>query len=137
MESISIRHLNETDYDNILVGWWKEWGWESPSKDFLPMNGRGGAIAFDGDVPICAGFLYLTNSKASWIDWIISSKTYTDREKRKYAISLLISTLTGLSKDMGNKYAYALIKHDNLIKTYQSLGYIKGESYQSEMIKIL
>lgn len=101
------------------------------------MDGRGGAIAFDGDVPICAGFLYLTNSKASWIDWIISSKTYTDREKRKFALNLLISTLTDLSKDMGNKYAYALIKHDNLIKTYQSLGYIKGDSYQSEMIKIL
>lgn len=137
MESISIRYLNETDYDTILVGWWKEWGWESPSRDFLPMDGKGGVIAFDGDVPICAGFLYLTNSKASWIDWIISSKTYTDREKRKFAINLLISTLTDLSKDMGNKYAYALIKHDNLIKTYQSLGYIKGESYQSEMIKIL
>jgi hypothetical protein len=137
MESISIRHLNETDYDTILVGWWKEWGWESPSKDFLPMDGRGGAIAFDGDVPICAGFLYLSNSKVSWIDWIISSKTYTDREKRKFALNLLISTLTDLSKDMGNKYAYALIKHDNLIKTYQSLGYIKGDSYQSEMIKIL
>ena len=137
MESINIRLLNDTDYDNILVGWWKEWGWEAPPKDFLPNDGAGGMIVFDDDTPICAGFLYMTNSKASWIDWIISSKTYTDREKRKYAISLLISTLTGLSKDMGNKYAYALIKHDNLIKTYQSLGYIKGESYQSEMIKIL
>jgi len=137
MESINIRHLNETDYDDILVGWWKEWGWEAPARDFLPHNGQGGAIVFDGEVPICAGFLYLTNSKASWIDWIISSKTYTDREKRKFAISLLVEQLTKLSKDLGNKYAYALIKHQNLIKTYEELGYIKGESYQSEMIKIL
>lgn len=137
MESISIRHLNETDYDAILVGWWKEWGWEAPARDFLPNNAMGGAIVYDGDTPICAGFLYMTNSKASWIDWIISSKTYTDREKRKFAINLLIEQLTDLSKQLGNKYAYALIKHQNLIKTYESLGYVKGDSYQSEMIKIL
>jgi hypothetical protein len=137
MESINIRHLNDTDYDDILVGWWKQWGWEAPSRDFLPRDGSGGVIVFDGDIPICAGFLYITNSKASWIDWIISSKTYTDREKRKYAINLLIDQLTNLSKDLGNKYAYALIKHPNLIKTYEDLGYIKGDSYQSEMIKIL
>ena len=137
MESINIRLLNDTDYDNILVGWWKEWGWEAPPKDFLPNDGAGGMIVFDDDTPICAGFLYMTNSKASWIDWIISNKTYTDREKRKYAISSLLEQLTDLSKQVGNKYAYALIKHQNLIKTYESLGYIKGDSYQNEMIKAL
>jgi len=137
MESINIRLLTEEDYDAILVGWWKQWGWQAPPKDFLPNNGAGGMIVFDGDTPICAGFLYMTNSKASWIDWIISSKTYTDREKRKHAISSLLEQLTDLSKQMGNKYAYALIKHQNLIKTYESLGYTKGDSYQSEMIKVL
>lgn len=137
MESINIRHLNEFDYDTILIGWWKEWGWEAPAKDFLPNNGTGGAIVFDGDIPICAGFLYMTNSKASWIDWIISSKTYTEREKRREAIKILIESLTNLSKDLGNKYAYALIKNESLIKTYENLGYTKGDSYTSEMIKIL
>ena len=137
MESINIRHLNDQDYDAILTGWWKDWGWEAPSRDFLPNNGTGGAIVFDNDIPICAGFLYMTNSKASWIDWIISSKTYTEREKRREAIKILVESLTNLSKDLGNKYAYALIKHQNLIKTYEGLGYAKGDSYTSEMIKIL
>jgi len=137
MDSINIRLLTEEDYEAILVGWWKQWGWQAPPKDFLPNNGAGGMIVFDGDTPICAGFLYMTNSKVSWIDWIISSKTYTDREKRKYAISSLLEQLTELSKQMGNNYAYALIKHQNLIKTYESLGYTKGDSYQSEMIKVL
>lgn len=137
MDSINIRLLTEEDYEAILVGWWKQWGWQAPPKDFLPNNGAGGMIVFDGNTPICAGFLYMTNSKVSWIDWIISSKTYTDREKRKYAISSLLEQLTELSKQMGNNYAYALIKHQNLIKTYESLGYTKGDSYQSEMIKVL
>jgi hypothetical protein len=32
---------------------------------------------------------------------------------------------------------YALIKNQSLIKMYEELGYIKGDSYTSEMIKVL
>ena len=38
----NIRKLNSTDYDNILVEWWKDWGWDAPAKDFLPDDGEGG-----------------------------------------------------------------------------------------------
>ena len=36
----NIRKLNSTDYDSVLVGWWKDWGWELPAKDFLPDDGE-------------------------------------------------------------------------------------------------
>jgi hypothetical protein len=135
--ALFIRELNENDYNEILVGWWKDWGWEVPNKDFLPNDGKGGIIIYDNETPICAGFSYLTNSKVSWVDWIISNKKYTERLKRKEAINLLVSTLTEISKKSGSKYVYALIKNQSLISTYQELGYIKGDSYTSEMIKIL
>lgn len=132
-----VRKLNDTDYDNILLGWWKDWNWEAPLKDFLPDNGEGGIIVFDEETPICAGFMYVTNSKAVWIDWIISNKEYRVKPKRKEAITLLIDTLGIVSKNLGGKYAYALIKHKGLIDTYKELGYIKGDVYINEMIKIL
>ncbi len=31
-----IRKLNSTDYEEILVEWWNDWGWDPPAKDFLP-----------------------------------------------------------------------------------------------------
>jgi len=132
---LTIRQLNENDYQETLVNWWKDWGWTAPERDFLPDNGMGGYIVYDGDIPVCAGFIYITNSRVAWVDWIISNKEY--REKRREAITMLIDTLTNLSKMSGSKYAYALIKNDSLIKTYESLGYIKGDSYTSEMIKLL
>jgi hypothetical protein len=49
----------------------------------------------------------------------------------------LIEALTNVAKRAGNKFTYALIKHDGLIKTYEELGYIKGDSYNKEMIKVL
>tara|TARA_R110001592_G_scaffold15116_3_gene66425 strand:+ start:482 stop:892 length:411 start_codon:yes stop_codon:yes gene_type:complete len=131
----NVRVLNEEDYDTILLDWWKSWNWDAPQKDFLPDNGKGGIMILDGDTPICAGFIYVTNSSVSWIDWIISSKTYRKSPQRADAISLLIDTLTNLAKKNGSKYCYALLKHKGLIETYKKLGYISGDSYTQEMIK--
>jgi hypothetical protein len=132
---LTIRQLNDTDYQDILVNWWTQWGWVAPEKDFLPDDGMGGYIVYDDETPVCAGFIYVTNSRVAWVDWIISNKEY--RGKRKEAITMLIDTLTNLSKMSGGKYAYALIKNNSLIQTYESLGYVKGDSYTSEMIKLL
>ena len=133
----NIRPLNENDYEAILTGWWKDWGWESPNQDFLPDNGKGGIMVLDGDVPVCAGFIYTTNSKVAWVDWIISNKQYRKKPQRSEAIQLLVETLTNICKNTGHKYTYALIKHPSLIGTYEKLGYVKGDGYTGEMIKVL
>ena len=132
-----VRELNENDYEDILVGWWKQWGWVAPKRDFLPNNGKGGIIVYDEDVPVCAGFMYITNSKAAWVDWIISNKEYTKKPQRNDAIKLLVSALTNICEKSGNKYIYALIKSESLINIYQDIGYVKGSTYTTEMIKLL
>lgn len=134
---LEIRPLYDTDYEEILVEWWKQWNWEPPAKDFLPEDGKGGIIVYDGDIPICAGFIYMTNSKVAWVDWIISNKEYRVKEKRKEAIKLLIESLTNICKNTGSKYGYALIKNKSLIQTYIDQGWSEGQGYTSEMIKIL
>ena len=133
----NLRPLNKDDYDKTLLGWWNEWGWEAPTKDFLPDNGKGGLIVLDGKTPVCAGFIYVTNSKVSWVDWIISNKNYRKYPERKDALKVLIESLTNVCKDLGSKYTYALLKHEGLIKTYEEFGYTRGDSYTTEMIKAL
>lgn len=135
--ALNIRPLNVRDYDTILVGWWNDWGWTPPQKDFLPNDGTGGIMVLDEDEPVCAGFMYTTNSKVAWIDWIVSNKQYRKKPQRKEAILLLVDTLTSIGRNTGHKYGYALIKHQSLIETYQELGYIKGDEYTGEMIKAL
>lgn len=132
----NVRQLNNADYDT-LVEWWNEWGWEPPTREFLPEDGTGGVIVFDDDTPVCAGFVYATNSSVAWVDWIISNKNYRKKPQRTLALKVLIESLTNISKASGGKYAYALIKHPRLITLYEDAGYIKGDSYTSEMIKAL
>jgi len=132
--SLYARILTKEDYDNTLVKWWSDWGWSAPSREFLPNDGEGGIIIYDDEDPVCAGFMYVTNSKAAWVDWIISSKTYNKKPQRKEALSMLIETLTTACQNMGFKYVYALIKHPSLINVYKEVGYIDGDTYTKEMI---
>ena len=134
---LTITPIKENDYENILCKWWKDWKWDPPSKDFLPEDGQGGFIVYEEDTPICAGFMYVTNSKAVWCDWIISNLHYKNREKRKDALSLLIQTITDKAKSLDKKYVYALIKNKPLINVYKKVGYEEASTYSIEMIKKL
>ena len=40
---LNTKRLSYEDYDNILVGWWKDWNWTPPRRDFLPHNGERGS----------------------------------------------------------------------------------------------
>lgn len=132
---MEIRQLTSNDYDEILVGWWKDWRWTAPMRDFLPMNGAGGYIVYDEDIPVCAGYMYLTNSKAGWCDWIVSNFNY--RGKRKEALSLLIDTISTQLKKLGYEYSYTVLKSKSLINTYKESGYMEGSTQCTEMIKKL
>ena len=133
---LNLTPLKYEDYDDILLGWWKQWKWTPPARDFLPQNGIGGLMVWDGKTPVCAGFIYNTNSQVSWIDWIISNKEYRKTPQRQDALELLILTLGEICKKDENKYAYALLRHKELIKTYEKLGFNAGDTYTQEMIKI-
>jgi len=135
--TITTRSIKESDYDDYLSEWWKDWEWDPIPRDFLPNNGTGGIIVEVDNVPVCAGFLYTTNSMVSWVDWIISTKSPMKKGARELAISMLLSKLTDAAKRNGSKYIYALLKHNKLIKKYEALGYIKGDAYNHEMIKVL
>jgi len=132
---LNVVPLKASDYEEILCQWWKDWRWTPPSKDFLPEDGTGGYIVYDGNSPICAGFLYLTNSKAVWCDWIISDLKYKDRQKRRDALLLLIETITKEAQSLDKKFVYALIKNKPLIDIYKKVGFEEGATYSHEMIK--
>ena len=130
---MNIRVLTDADYYNILCKWWKDWGWDNPPD--LDLLSDDGIIIFDGDEPVCAGFLYLSNSKMCYISWIVSSKTYRKKPNRKEYIKVLIDTLSRIGKDLGYTYCYINFDNKNLTHSCEELGFNKGGVTQ-EMIKV-
>jgi len=134
---LNVLPLVETDYEEILCQWWKDWRWVPPSRDFLPDNGTGGFIVYDDKTPICAGFMYLTNSKAVWCDWIISNFKYKDKQKRRDALLLLVQTISNLAADLDKKFIYALIKNRLFVDVYKKVRFVEASTYTHEMIKTI
>lgn len=132
---MNVRKLIYSDYDDILAKWWSDWRWVAPLRDFLPENGTGGIIVYDNYIPVCAGFMYLTNSNAAWCEFVISNFEYKDKVKRKESLTLLLNSMENILKESGVTYLYTSLKNKSLMNIYTELGYLQGAISSVEMIK--
>lgn len=126
------RLITESDYDNILKQWWKDWRWQAPPKDFLPMDFNG-IIISDDNQDICACFIYNTNSQVSWLEFIISNFDVKDRELRKSALEFMIETV---KNSLQSKYIYTSMRNQPLINNMKNLGFVEGSKDCTELIFI-
>ena len=135
---LKIRKLNESDWDTLVKMWqgWPEWKY-IPSKAMLPENGTGGFIVEKGETPVVAGFLYTTNSKVGWVEWIVSNKDYKEPD-RKDAIKLLITGIEHVAKQSDCEFILSVGRNQHLLLIHRELGYTvdKNPSYEiSKKIK--
>jgi hypothetical protein len=88
-------------------------------------------------VDICAGFIYFTNSKTAWIEFIVSNFNYKEKD-RKQALEFLISSLVDITRDVNKcKYIYTSLKSSSLIKRYENCGFKSGSTSCTEMIMVI
>ena len=131
------RRLEYDDYE-LLCQWWREWRWEPPTRDMLPGTGTSGMILFDDSgTPLCAGFLYTTNSHMAWVEFIVSNPHVKTKAIRRAAITKLIDGLSGVAKSEGYKVCYTVAVNESLINKYIECGYTKTGSGYTELIKKL
>tara|TARA_R110000751_G_scaffold145557_1_gene249119 strand:+ start:993 stop:1403 length:411 start_codon:yes stop_codon:yes gene_type:complete len=134
MKKLKARLLNEDDW-NILCKWWESWPkWTNPPKSFLPDNGKGGLMIEKDGKPIFAGFLYITNSDAVLLEWIVSDPEYRDKD-RKEALELLITTAEVTCKGLGKSHMFSIGRNKNLIETHKKLGWTADTEPSYELIK--
>jgi len=133
---LNIRKLKESDWDTLTELWnmWPEWKNNFPTKELLPENGTGGYIVEKGNVPIVVGFLYTTNSKVGWVEWIVSNKSYRE-EDRKQALELLINGIEYVAKNSGCSIILSIARNKGLINTFKDLKYTVDDNPSFEVIK--
>lgn len=130
-----LRQLQEDDWD-MLASWWKWWRWPEMPKDMLPENGTGGFLVSKDGIPIVAGFVYTSNSKLAFLDWIVSNPEYKNKDRKK-AIAMLITMSEEAFRESGYKYMITFGRNKSLIDTHVELGYHIDNKQSHELIKIL
>jgi hypothetical protein len=130
------RLLKENDYETLLE-WWDFWKWENPpTKEILPQNGVGGIMVTNNGVDICAGFLYTTNSKVAWLEFVVSSPTYKEKD-RKEAKRILVNDICYIAKNLGFTSIFTCVQDKFLIKVLQDCGFSSDKPKSVEMAKRL
>lgn len=133
---MNVRYINDKDYDTIC-GWWKSHNMKPISKNILPDNGRGGIIVSYDGINVCAGFLYLTNSDVSSIEFVVTNKNFKKNKVKNKCLDELFIQLIKLAKDSGSSIIFTSIRNKNIQKKSLELGFICSDEKINNYIKIL
>ena len=129
---LSKRRLQHDDYETI-VKWWESWpDWVPLARNLLPENGTGGIMIERDGSPIVAGFLYGTNSKIAWMEWIVGNP---EERNKSEAIELLISSLEEWAVEGGFEVILSIGRSKSLIDKHKKLGYTVDHDPSYEIIK--
>ena len=115
------------DY-SIFCQWWKDWGWPEVPYEFLPVN----SIVICDDKPLCAVFLYKTDTPIVWMENYISSKSIKDRNG---AMDMLFQSAQEKVKSMGFSVIMSSVKHNSLARRLEKTGFIKADTGLTNYIK--
>jgi hypothetical protein len=127
--------LNEVDYA-IICEMMNGWGMNALHRRMLSENG---AIVFKEGVDICSGWLYQSDSKIAWIEWVVMNKK-APKKLREGAIDFLYETLFNKAEKLGYEVVMCIANHYMLVdKLKNRFGFIEDKEggYQKLYFKKL
>jgi hypothetical protein len=134
-KDLLVRNLNKDDY-SYIAKWWKWWRWKVIPKEMLPEKGLSGLMVEKNGVRIVSGFIYMTNSTAALLEFIVSNPDYREKD-RKHAIELLIDTAEEFCKELGCDHMFSIGRNKHLIETHKKLGWSVDKNPSYEIMKKL
>jgi len=120
MESITIRPIKEEDY-TLINSWWKMIDKSPPPRNLLPENGLHGLMACKDGRPIVCTYLYLTNSKFGYCDYMISDTSYKGRDRFDIVLKLMNMSI-GTAWQLGCEDFWFITNDKGMLKRCKAIG---------------
>ena len=115
--NLTLRPYRLDDYET-LVSWWAGHNWPVVAPQALPNLG----YVVEGDKPICAGFLYRTDSMIAWSEFIVADPE-SKIEERDKGLDMILDGLKKTATEMGFKALFTTLVHKRLIERHKKHGY--------------
>lgn len=130
---LSIRRFNPfEDYEDVC-SWWRAHKWVPMTLENLP---KLGFIAVSEKEKLSCVWLYQTDARMAWLDWLISNPN-ADNEDRRKSLDLVIKRCLIWAKDLGYKTIFTSVQHEGLMKRYVNMGFIPTDRGITNMIRPL
>lgn len=119
--------------DHALVAeWWKAWDWRVIPHASLP---KYGVIAFDGDKPVACAWLYQTDCCVAMIGFFITNPDSKVRQRNR-ALSLVVSELCHLAKQLGYTTVFCTVMKKGLAKLIERQGFTYREENNINLFRV-
>jgi hypothetical protein len=115
----------------MLKEWWISHDWPPIPEDHLPSTGF---IYYNDLKPIMAGFLYLTDSKFSILEFIISNPNST-KDERKEAMEPLINAVVDEAKYRGKSTIFTSVTHPGLLRKLEKTAFVKTDTNMTNLMR--
>jgi len=116
------------DYD-ILFDWWSAHGSFPPKPEHLSDTG---IVVEVEDKPVCAGFLYNTDSKICVFEFVVSDPK-AKKSERNEALNALIKAVKSIAEQRGYTLIYTSLKIEAYIKKLKNAGFVEADKNQTHM----
>jgi len=117
-----------TDYD-ILTLWWNAHDSFPPDPEYLSSTGI--VVEVQGK-PVCAGFLYDTDSKMCVFEFVVSNPTAKKRDRHN-ALNHLIKMIQGIAKERKYRMIYTSISIEAYVRKLKNAGFFEADKNQTHM----
>lgn len=126
-----IQQIDDSLYQTIC-SWWIAHNWPVLPKEMLPKRGY---MAFLGEKPIIAGFLYKDETSAfGMMEWMISNPD-SSREQRDESFKELIKHVQEVSKEIGVRFLFTTTSKESLINRYKDAGFLVSDQSVTHLTK--
>lgn len=127
MPGLLIEKIDLIRHYPMLKSWWEERQFPPADPEFLPPTGL---LIWDaeGEVGVCAGFLFKTDANTAIIGNIVSNPKTLGRDLRNQALDTLIDHLMALAKSEGFGVVTCGTNLPKLQARYLEKGFIKTDS---------
>ena len=115
------------DYD-MLCKWWEGHGSYAPQVQQLPSTG----IIVESDKPLCAGFLYNTDSTICVMEFYVCDPLL-EKEERDKGLEYLIHLLKGIAINRGYEVIYTSTGIQKFIGRLKEKGFEEADKNQTHM----
>ena len=116
----SVRQITVEDYTYINK-WYKQRKISKPKSSILPNNGLDGFVVQKNGNPVAAIYLYLTNSKMGYFDFLISDPNYKEKDRFEM-IMILFQHCAKVAIKVGCECVFVTTANMGVIDKMKELG---------------
>lgn len=94
-----------------LTKWWSFWKFPAPPVEMLPNNM---VVSYNEGKPVCAGFIYGSDSQIAWLEWIVANPE-AEKEIRSQGIEIVLQCAKMVANCLGYSVVFTSCKNPSLI----------------------